>query len=382
MLRILFVGLIALAAAAGLTGYLAPPSKPRAPSVPLAIAVSTVPATTKDVPVLLSGIGAVQALNTVQIRSRVDGTLDQVNFKEGQQVRQGDVLAIIDPRLFQAALDQAKAKLAQDHAQLVSDEKDLERSRQLSQQKFASQQTVDQLTAKVGVDRALIEADQANIRTAQTNLSYTSITAPFSGRIGLRSVDPGNIVKANDTSSAYIATLTQQHPIALVFTLPEAQLSAVREAQKAGEVPVTALDQEGRKAIAKGKLQVIDNQVDQTSGTIRLKAIFDNQDEALWPGQYAPVQVQVGVKRNAVTIPAAALQRGPNGLYVWIATPEMRAAMAPLEVGLTYDGVAVAQKGLNAGDLVIVSNQYKLQPNARIEVNAPPVAANEASGRT
>ena len=381
MLRILFVGLIAAAAVSGYLWYSAPAPQPRAASAPSAVSVSATPATTRDIPVLLSGIGAVQALNTVQIRSRLDGTLDKVNFEEGQQVKQGDVLAIIDPRLYQAALDQVKAKLAQDQAQLLSDEKDLERSRQLSQQKFASQQSVDQLTAKVGVDRALIEGDQAFIRTAETNLSYTTITAPFSGRVGLRAVDAGNIVKANDTS-AFIATLTQQHPIGLVFTLPEAQLSAVREAQRAGGVPVIAMDQDGKKPIAKGKLQVIDNQVDQATGTIRLKAVFDNQDDALWPGQYTPVQVQVGVKKNAITVPTAALQRGPNGLFVWIATPEMRAAMAPVETGPAYEGMTVAQKGLKEGDLIIVSNQYRLQPNARVELNTPPVAANEAAGRT
>ena len=381
MLRILFVGLMAVVAVSGYLWYSAPAPQPRAASAPPAVSVTATPAMARDIPVLLSGIGTVQALNTVQIRSRLDGTLDKVNFEEGQQVKQGDVLAIIDPRLYQAALDQAKAKLAQDQAQLLSDEKDLERSRQLSQQRFASQQSVDQLTAKVGVDRALIEADQAFIRTAETNLSYTTIAAPFSGRVGLRAVDAGNIVKANDTT-AFIATLTQQHPIGLVFTLPEAQLAAIREAQRAGEVPVIAMDQEGKKPVAKGKLQVIDNQVDQTTGMIRLKAVFDNQDDALWPGQYTPVQVQVGFKKNAVTVPTAALQRGPNGLFVWIATPEMRAAMAPVETGPAYEGVTVAQKGLKEGDLVIVSNQYRLQPNARIELNTTPVAANDASGRS
>ncbi len=380
MLRILFMGLIALAAVSGYLRYSTPAPQPRAASAPPAVTVSAAPAMARDIPVLLSGIGTVQALNTVQIRSRVDGTLDKVNFEEGQQVKEGSVLAIIDPRLYQAALDQSKAKLAQDQAQLLSDEKDLERSRQLSQQRFASQQSVDQLTAKVGVDRALIEADQAFIRTAETNLSYTTITAPFSGRVGLRAVDPGNIVKANDTS-AFIATLTQQHPIGLVFTLPEAQLPAIRDAQRAGEVPVIAMDQDGRKPIAKGKLQVIDNQVDQTTGMIRLKAVFDNQDDALWPGQYTPVQVQVGVKKSAVTVPTAALQRGPNGLFVWIATPEMRAAMAAVETGPAYEGVTVVQNGLKEGDPVIVSNQYRLQPNARVEMNTPPVAANEAPGR-
>ncbi|MFZ1108336.1 MAG: efflux RND transporter periplasmic adaptor subunit [Rhodomicrobium sp.] len=382
MLRNLLFGLIAVTAAAGALWYYASSApKPSTAAAPPAIAVSVVPAAARDVPILLSGIGVVQALNTVQLRSRIDGTLDQVNFREGQQVKEGDVLAVIDPRLYQAALDQAKAKLAQDVAQLASDEKDLERSQQLSQQRFASQQSVDQLTAKAGVDKALIEADQALIRTAQTNLSYTKIAAPFPGRIGLRSLDPGNIVKANDTTAA-IATLTQQNPIALVFTLAEANLGAVRDAQREGEVPVTALDQDGKKPIAKGKLAVIDNLVDQTTGTIRLKAIFDNEAEALWPGQYAPVQVEVGVLKGAVTAPSAAIQRGPNGLYVWRATPDKRAAQAPVEAGPSHEGATVVTKGLAEGDPIIVSNQYRLQPGARIEVKAQPVAANEAKARS
>ena len=314
-------------------------------------------------------------------RSRVDGTLDQVRFKEGQIVKKDEVLAIVDPRLFQAALDQAKAKKAQDEAQLVSDLKDLERARQLSEQKFASIQTFDQLTAKVGVDRALIQADEAAIKTAETNLSYTTITAPFEGRIGLRAVDPGNIVRANDPT-AFIATLTQQQPITIVFTLPEAQLSAVREAQRAGEVPVIAYDQEGKKAIARGKLAVIDNLVDQGSGTIRLKAIFENTDEALWPGQYTPVQVQTGVKRNAVTVPTVALQRGPSGLYVWVASPEQRALMRPVETGPAFETVTAIEKGVAAGEQIIMSNYYRLRPDAPIRTDAQPVAANDASGRS
>jgi multidrug efflux system membrane fusion protein len=381
MFRVLLIGLLAVAGAAGYIWYISPPPSPKAAAVAPPIAVSTTAATTRDVPVLLSGIGTVQALNTVQLRSRVDGALDQVNFQEGQQVKKDEVLATIDPRLFQAALDQAKARLAQDQAQLVSDIKDLERSRQLSEQKFASQQSFDQLTAKVGVDHALISADEATIRTAQTNLSYTTITAPFSGRMGLRNVDPGNIVRANDTST-FIATLTQQHPIALIFTLPEANLSAVREAQRAGDVPVIAYDQEGKNAIARGKLLVVDNLVDQASGTIRLKAIFENQDDALWPGQYTPVHVQVGIKRNAVTVPTAALQRGPNGLFVWVARPDQRAAMAEVEAGPSLEALTVAEKGVAEGDQIITSNQYRLQPNARIKTDSQPVAANDANGRT
>src|SRR5271166_4322905 len=285
MLRVLFGLLLVTLAVAGYITYAAPPPKAvTRSSAP--IVVSTINATRRDVPILLEGIGTVQALYTVQLRSRVDGTLDRVNFMEGQQVRQDELLATIDPRLFEAALDQAKAKKAQDEAQLITDEKDLERARQLSEQKFASQQLYDQLTAKVGVDRAMILADNAAIKTAETNLSYTKINAPFPGRIGLRAVDPGNIVRANDS---YIATLTQQQPITDVFTLPEIYLSAIREAQKNGEVPVLAYDQDGKNAIATGKLAVIDNLVDQGSGTIRLKAIYENKDDTLWPGQYTPV---------------------------------------------------------------------------------------------
>ena len=245
---------------------------------------------------------------------------------------------------------------------------------------FASQQSFDQLTAKVGVDRALILADEAAIKTAETNLSYTAITAPFPGRIGLRAVDPGNIVRANDPS-AFIATLMQQHPITVVFTLPEIHLSAVREAERAGSVSVFAFDQDGRKAIASGKLAVINNQVDQGSGTIRLKAIFENEDDALWPGQYTPVRVQAGIKRNAITAPLAALQRGPAGVYVWRATPEGRAVMAPIEPGPSTETIAVAEKGLAEGDRIITSNFYRLQPNARIKLDAQPVAANKSNGR-
>ena len=380
MLRVLFVALLAVAGTAGYISYIAPPPKPKESAAAI-VAVSTSTALRRDVPILLSGIGAVQALNTVQLRSRIDGTLDKVNFQEGEQVQKGDVLATIDPRLYRAALDQAKAKKAQDEAQLVSDQKDLERSKQLSEQKFATQQIVDQQTAKTGVDRALIASDQAAISTAETNLSYTTITAPFSGRIGLRSVDPGNIVRAND-ATAFIATLTQEHPIAVVFTLPEGQLSAVREAMRGGDVPVMAYDQDGNKQIAKGKLSVIDNQVDQATGTIRLKAIFDNNDRALWPGQYTPVKVVTATIRNAVTVPGAAIQRGPNGLFVWVAKPDERAVMAPVEAGPSYEAVTVVEKGIEAGDQIITSNHYRLQQNIKIKADAEPVAANEAGGRT
>jgi membrane fusion protein, multidrug efflux system len=381
MLRLLFAGLFVVLGIAGYIWYTDPAAKPSVAAARPPLPVSVVRAARQDIPILLDGIGTVQALNTVQLRSRVDGTLDRVNFEEGQKVNKDAVLATIDPRLFQAALDQAKAKKAQDEAQLVSDEKDLERSRLLSEQKFASIQSFDQLTAKVGVDRAILLADAAAIKTAETNLSYTTITAPFPGRIGLRSVDPGNIVRANDTT-AFIATLTQQHPISVVFTLPETQLADVRAAQRAGDVLVIAYDQDAKKPIAKGKLAFIDNQVDQSTGTIRLKALFENEEEALWPGQYTPVRVQTSVKRNAITMPAVAVQRGPSGLYAWIATPDQRAVMVPIEAGPSYGNITVAEKGLAEGDQIITSNYYRLQPNMTIKTDPQPIAANEGNGRS
>ncbi|ADP69381.1 efflux transporter, RND family, MFP subunit [Rhodomicrobium vannielii ATCC 17100] len=382
MFRKVLAGLVLLSAATAvaLMAEPSPKSAPQAAPAPAAIAVSTVPARVRDVPVLLSGIGAVEAFQTVQIRSRVDGTLDKVNFAEGQLVKKGDVLAIIDPRLYRAALDSAKAKLAQDKAQLASDEKDLGRSVQLSTQRFASQQTVDQLTAKVGIGRALVQADEAAIRTAETNLSYTTITATFDGRIGISAVHVGNIVRASDQT--FIAELRQVDPISVVFTLPEAKLPLIREAQKAGPVSVIALDNDAKRPVAKGKLTVIDNKVDQTTGTIRLKATFDNRNEVLWPGQYASVLVEAGIIKNAVTVPTAAVQRGPNGLYVWVATPQGRAQMAAVEIGPSHEDETVIAKGVTEGDVVIVSNHYRLRPDIQIEPKAKPMAANDAAGRT
>ncbi len=380
MLRVLFLGLFGVLGIGAYLWMVAPPPKAAVVAPPPPVPVAVVPAVRRDVAVMLSGIGIVTAINSVQIRSRVDGTLDTVNFAEGQQVKKGDVLATIDPRLFQSALDQAKAKKTQDEAQLANDLKDLERSRALAASQFASQQALDQLTAKVAIGRALLLADDAAIKTAQTNLGYTTITAMFDGRIGLRSVDPGNIVRANDT--AFIATLTQKNPIAVVFTLPEAQLGNVRDALRKGDVMAMAFDQDNRKILATGRVEVVDNQVDQATGTIRVKAVFANADDALWPGQFTPVRVQVNVLRTVVTVPSAAIQRGPNGVYVWIVKPDQRAAMAPVEPSTTFEDMTVIDKGMLETDQVIVSNQYRLQPNTRVKVDAKPVATAGQDGRS
>ena len=238
----------------------------------------------QDVPIYLNGLGTVQASFTVGIHSQVDGKLQEVLFTEGQHVKKGDVLAKIDPRLFQAALDQAKAKKAQDQAQLTSAEKDLARSKTLVLSNITSQQIVDQQQAKVDQLKAAIAADEAMIQTAQTQLEYTTITAPSDGRMGVRLVDPGNIVHANDQGS--LATLVLTQPTAVMFTLPARYLDDVRDAMTRGPVEVTAYDQDNRRALATGKLLLVDNVIDQATATIRLKAMFPNEDEKLWPGEF------------------------------------------------------------------------------------------------
>jgi len=380
MFRMLLLGLAGVFGIAGYIWYASPPPKQPGPPKMQPVAVSTTPAVKRDVPVLLYGIGAAQALNTVQIRSRVDGALDVVNFQEGQRVKKGEVLARIDPRLYEAALNQAKAKLAQDQAQLITDRKDMERNQTLNTQRFASQQAVDQITAKVDVDKAVIEADKALISTAQTNLDYTTITAPFDGLMGLRNIDPGNIIRASDTTP--IATITQHEPIFVLFTLPENQFAQVREALRRGDVPVKALDENGKRVIANGLLRVVDNQIDQTTGTIRLKAQFPNADDELWPGQFTPAQVQAGIEKGAVVVPTASIQRGPNGVYVWLATPDGHAIMQPIKPGAVFEGITVAETGVKEGDQIIISNQYRLQQNSPLTLDTQPVASNEGNGRS
>src|SRR5712672_3613223 len=318
--RIRVLGAVCLAILAG-GGWLAwhafgepaakPAPRPAArPSVPVTIAV----ATRRDLQIYLTGLGTVQASYTVAIHSQVDGKLQEVLFTEGQHVKKGDVLAKIDPRLYQAALDQAKAKKAQDEAQLISANKDLTRFNELVLKNVTSQQSVDQQQGKVDQLKASIAADEAAIDTAQTNLDYTSIIAPSDGRIGVRLVDPGNIVHANDAGS--LATLVLTRPSAVLFTLPARALDDVRDAMARGPVEVTAFDQDNRRVLATGNLLLVDNLIDQATATIRLKAMFPNEDEKLWPGEFVNARVLIETRGNAVVVPSAAVQRGPDGLFI------------------------------------------------------------------
>jgi multidrug efflux system membrane fusion protein len=311
----------------------------------------------------------------VSIHSQITGTLQSVNFTEGQEVHQGDTLAIIDPRPLQAALTQAVAKKAQDQAQLVSAQKDLARFTDLARRDNATQQSVDQQQAKVDQLKAMIDADQGAIENAQTQLSYATITAPFDGRVGFRQLDAGNIIHPTDAQP--LTVLTQIKPSMVTFTLPQKNLGDVREAMLRGTVSVLAYDQDGTKELATGQLLLIDNQIDQATSTIRLKARFPNDDSRLWPGEFVRIRAQVDAKQNAVTIPPPALQRGPNGLYAWVIKPDNTAEQRGLEATTPDSNTVIVTKGLNAGEKVVVNGAYRLQAGTRVDAKSE--AANEAT---
>jgi len=343
---------------------------PARAGVPVSVAIVQ----RQDVPIYLTGLGTVQASFTVGIHSQVDGKLQEVLFTEGQQVKKGDVLAKIDPRLFQAALDQAKAKKAQDEAQFIAASKDLERSNTLVKSNITSQQIVDQQQGKVDQLRASIAADEAMIQTAQTNLDYTTITAPSDGRMGVRLVDPGNIVHANDQGA--LATLVLTRPSAVLFTLPARTLDDIRAAMARGPVEVTAFDQDNRRALAAGTLLLVDNIIDQASATIRLKAMFPNDDDKLWPGEFVNARVLLETRSNAVVVPSAAIQRGPNGLFIWTVSGKDVAEPRPIETGPSYDNLTIVTSGLAGGERIVTDGQYKLQRNAPVTYTAPQIAGS------
>jgi multidrug efflux system membrane fusion protein len=378
--RVLVISAIVLAlAGAGAWYMLERPQEPErvSKSSVAAVPVTVALAEKQDLPIYLTGLGAVQASFTVGIRPQVDGKLEQVLFKEGEHVRKGDVLAKIDPRLYQAALDQAKAKRAQDEAQLISAQKDLYRSRTLVDKSFQTQQVVDQQQAKVDQLIASIDADRAAIETAQTQLDYTSIVAPSDGRMGVRLIDPGNIVHASDSSP--IATLTLTRPAAVLFTLSARSLNDVRDALARGPVGVTALSQDNRRTLGEGTLLLIDNMVDQASATMRLKAMFANEDEQLWPGDFVNARVSLEVRHDALTIPSAAIQRGPDGIFTWVVGNGDVVQVRPITSGPTTGDRTMITSGLAEGERVVVNGQYKLRQNSKVTVTIPtPAVAKQA----
>ncbi|XUM24987.1 efflux RND transporter periplasmic adaptor subunit [Bradyrhizobium oligotrophicum S58] len=327
---------------------------------PQAVRVSTVPVEKTDFPVFLTGLGTVQGFNTVQVRTRVDGQIDKIAFTEGQLVKEGDLLVEIDPRPFQAALDQAKAKRAQDEANLNNANLDLQRTTKLGE--FATRQQQDTQRATVAQLTAQIAADDAAIANAQTQLSYTQVKAPISGVAGLRQVDIGNIVNAS--SQTGIVSIAQIEPIAVIFTAPEEQLPYINEAQKTAPLKVIAFTTDGRKQLAEGKLMVVNNQVDTSSGTIRLKAVFDNKDHVLWPGQSVSTRLLVRTLKDATVVPDDAVQHSTNGLYSYTVSPDNKAELRKVKVGVSIDGRTVVEEGLTPGQQVITGGQFKVQPGS------------------
>jgi multidrug efflux system membrane fusion protein len=337
------------------------------------IPVSIATASRQDVPIYLTGLGTVQALYTVAIHAQVDGKLQEVLFKEGQPVKKGDVLAKIDPRLYQAALDQAKARKAQDEATLVAAQKDLVRYQTLVLRAAETQQNVDLQQAKVDQTKAAIDADVAAIETTQTNLDYTDIRATNDGRMGVRMVDPGNIVHANDQGA--IAILTQTEPTAVTFTLPAQTLEDVRAAMASGDVQVAAYDRDNVKLISAGKLATIDNLIDQTTATYRLKAMFTNEDEKLWPGEFVNARLLLTTRKDVVVIPPLAVQRGPHGLFTWVVKPDNTVEPRPIQISTTTGDKTIVTSGVSDGDHVVTDGQYKLQTNSTVTITAPPTAS-------
>ncbi|WP_008550815.1 efflux RND transporter periplasmic adaptor subunit [Bradyrhizobium sp. CCGE-LA001] len=325
-----------------------------------------------DFPVHIYGLGVVSPFKTVTVRSRVDGQITKVFFKQGQMVREGDPLLQIDQRPFTAALEQAVAKKAQDEASLRNDQLNLERFQKLAKQQFETQQNLDTQQALVDQMTAQVKGDQAAIDNAQTNLGYTSIKAPISGRMGFRLVDPGNIVHAADTTG--IVTIAQLQPIAVQFTEPEDQLQAIAKAFEAGEVPVEALSSDGARTLSHGRLAIMDNSVNQATGTIGLKARFDNKDNALWPGLSVNTRMLVDTLKQVVVVPQDGVQHGPSGLFAYVIGDNGKVSVRPIKVGESGDANAVVAEGLNVGDRIVVAGQSRLFEGALVD-EKPLVAA-------
>ena len=332
-----------------------------APAVP----VTEGRAETRDVPIWLSGIGSVQPLNAVTVKVRVDGQLDRVEFIEGQDVHKGDVLAQIDPRSFHAQLKQAQANKAKDEAQLANARLDLERSTRLEAKGAASKQSLDTQRAQVTALGATVEADQAAIEMAQLQLEFSTITAPLSGRTGLRLVDPGTVVHASDANG--LVTITQMQPIAVMFTVSQDELPDVLAAMARSDPVVVAYTRGGERPLATGKLIFVDSQVDQGSGHVKLKASFENADRALWPGEFVDARVQVATVNAATVVPARAVERGQNGRYVFRIKLDDTVEVCPVTVRHVAEGIAIIADGLAPGDRIVVDGQYRLQPGVRVE---------------
>jgi multidrug efflux system membrane fusion protein len=359
--------LIALALGVGWLTY-TPATAAAPPAAPAGVAVEVATVTRATVPLYIEGLGNVQAFYTANITARVDGELQSVAFTEGQTVKKGQLLAQIDPRPTQAALDQAIATEARDTAQLNSAQRVLTRSEKLAPQNLASQATLDMQRGTVEQLQAQVKVDRAVIDNARTQLAYTSIVSPIPGVTGIRKVDPGNNVHASDSTG--IVVVTQVQPISIVFTLPEDELLTVSQALAAGKVTVSALSRDDKTELDTGTLSLIDNVIDPTTATMRLKATFPNQHNALWPGQFVNVRVLAQEQKNVLTVPSAAIQHGPDGLFTYVVRTDSTVEVRPLKTGADSEGLVIVTDGLSAGERVVTTNQYRLQPGAHVRLLA------------
>lgn len=374
--------LLLIVAAAGVGGYsywshsgATAPVAAAAPVIPVQAAI----AAKADVPVYFSGLGTVQAFNTVNVKTRVDGQIQTIAFTEGQKVKRGDLLVQIDPRPYKAAYDQAVAKKAQDEAQFGNAKLDLQRYTQLAKSNFGTRQQLDTQTALVAQLEAAIRADAGSIDAAKVQLDYTSIVSPIDGVAGIRQVDIGNIVHANDATG--IVVVTQLQPISIIFTLPEEDRQQVADAMAAGPVTVTALARDDTTELDRGDVLLIDNQIDQGAGTMRLKATFANAKNTLWPGQFVNMRLLLKTQQNVLTIPSAAVNRGPTGFYAYVVKPDSTVDMRGIKVGQDVNDITVVEEGLAPGERVVTGGQYRLQPGAHVAVT-PPKSATAATEAT
>jgi membrane fusion protein, multidrug efflux system len=370
------VGFAVLAVGGGVAISRLTKPQPAHAAVPASVPVVAAAAAQRDVPIFYDAIGTVSALNTVAIRAQVNGQIISVDFVQGQDVHKGDVLAKIDPAPLQAALDQAVAKKAQDEAQQVSAEKDLVRFKTLVLRNAETQQNVDTQQAKVDQLKAMIDADQAAIEAAQTQLNYATITAPIDGVVGFRQVDIGNIIHTNDVNP--LTVLTQIKPCVAIFTLPQGDLGPVREAMLKGPVQVLAFDQDDAKPLAEGELLLIDNQIDQSTSTIRLKAQFPNMDGRLWPGEFVHIHTLITTRKNAVTIATVAVQRGPDGYYVWVIKPNDTVEQRPVQAQIVDESTTVIREGLSAGEHVVTDGQSRLDVGTHVVIRPAPASPQHA----
>ncbi|MFZ0008518.1 MAG: efflux RND transporter periplasmic adaptor subunit [Steroidobacteraceae bacterium] len=356
--------------------WIAAALRPKVVEKPASVAVDLAPVRRADVPVYLEGLGTVQAFYTVTVTARVDGQINKVAFKEGQDVKRGDLLVQIDPRPYQAALGVAVATRDKDKAQLANAHLDMDRYAALAPEDLASKQTVDTQRALIAQLAAQVKADEAAIDNARTQLDYATITSPIDGRTGIRLVDPGNIVHATATTGMVV--VTQLEPITVIASLPEEDFLELQSALQRGAVTATALSRDDQEVLDTGRVELIDNQIDQTTGTIRVKAILPNTKRLLWPGEFVNLRLLTQTRQQVLTIPASALERGPEGTFTYVVQPNSTVAMAPITTLEQTGDIVVVAKGVTAGQQVVASNQYRLQPGTLIRANTPVTAGTSA----